>query len=147
MKIAICGSMSFANEMLDLKLKLLGLGFKVALPEGVEEYATNKTLLKKISGWGTLEGARRKIKNDLIRKHYREIQKADAILVINKEKNGIKNYIGGNSFLEMGFAYILGKKIFLLNKIPEGQKVFYQEIVAMQPVVLNGNLRVWVADG
>ena len=60
-------------------------------------------------------------------------------MVLNHDKNGVANYIGGNSFLEMGFAYVLGKKIFLLNEIPES-KLIKQEIVAMQPKILNGDL-------
>jgi len=130
--------MSFAQEMIDLKKQLEAKRFEVATPEKVEDYI-DKDLQDKISG-GTLEGAQRKIDNDFIRKHYREIEKADAILVINKDKNGIKNYIGGNSFLEIGFAYVLNKKIYLLNNIPEEQKIFYQEVVAMQPIVLNGDI-------
>jgi predicted RNA-binding protein with PUA domain len=62
----------------------------------------------------------------------------DAILILNLEKNNIKGYIGGNTFLEMGFAHVLNKKIFLLNEIPEmGYK---DEIVAMKPVILEGDL-------
>jgi len=57
---------------------------------------------------------------------------------VNYDKRGIKNYIGGNSFLEMGFAHILQKKIFLLNGIPE--IIYSDEIKAMQPTVLNGDL-------
>ena len=57
---------------------------------------------------------------------------------MNYEKRGIKNYIGGNVFLEIGFAHVLGKKIFLLNEIPD---MFYKdEIESMDPIVLKGNL-------
>lgn len=67
------------------------------------------------------------------------MQGADAILVVNINKNGIKNYIGGNTFLEIGFAHVLDQKIFLLNPIPEIQ--FYKsEIEAMKPTVLYGDL-------
>jgi predicted RNA-binding protein with PUA domain len=62
----------------------------------------------------------------------------DAILILNLEKNGIKGYIGGNTFLEMGFAHVLNKKIFLLNPISE--MGYEDEIVAMKPVILNGDL-------
>jgi hypothetical protein len=139
MKIAICGSMAFAQEMLDAKMSLEKNGHKTILPEGTEKYTKGK--LKKLAGKkGALEGAKRKINNNLIKKHYYKIQESDAILVINGEKNGIKNYIGGNSFLEMGFAYILNKKIYVLNQLPKDLFVFYQEIVAMKPIVLNGKL-------
>jgi len=39
-------------------------------------------------------------------------------LVVNPDKNNVANYIGGNVFLEMGYAHILKKKIFLYNDIP-----------------------------
>lgn len=131
--------MAFAQEMLDAKVSLEERGHKVILPEGVEEYIKGK--LKILAGKkGALEGAKRKIDNDLIKKHYYKIQKSDAILVINKEKNGIKNYIGGNSFLEIGFAYILNKKIYVLNKLPKDLLIIYQELVAMKPIILNDKL-------
>jgi len=74
----------------------------------------------------------------LIRDYFNVIKNADAILIANFEKNKIKNYIGGNSFLEMGFAHVLNKKIFIFNNIPE--MIYTDEIKAMQPIVLNGNL-------
>lgn len=75
---------------------------------------------------------------DLIRRHYKKIVAADAILVLNLEKKGIPGYIGGNVFLEIGFAHVLGKKIFLLNPIPEVS--YKDEIVAMVPTFINGDL-------
>jgi predicted RNA-binding protein with PUA domain len=84
------------------------------------------------------ESVKNKVDHDLIRDYYNEIDKGDAILVINEDLNNIKNYIGGNTFLEMGFAHVLGKKIFLLNPIPE--MGYEDEIVAMKPVILEGDL-------
>ncbi len=40
--------------------------------------------------------------------------------------------------MEMGFAYGLDKKIFLLNPVPD--MPYKEEILAMQPTVLNGDL-------
>lgn len=68
-----------------------------------------------------------------------KMKKCDALLVVNNSlKNGRKNYISGSSFLEMGFAHALGKKIFLLQGIPELS--YKDEIMAMKPIILNGNL-------
>ena len=54
-------------------------------------------------------------------------------------KNGVKDYIGGNTLMEMGFAHVNDKKVFLLNSVPE--KVPYvDEIKAMADFVLNGDL-------
>jgi len=79
-----------------------------------------------------------KKKDNLIKKHYEKIKNSDAILVANFDKGEIKGYIGGNSFLEMGFAYILGKKIYLLNPIP--QMHYRAEIMAMEPIIIKGDL-------
>ena len=70
--------------------------------------------------------------------YFEEIKKTDAILVINKDKNNIKNYIGGNSLIEIAFAHVLNKKVFLLNPVP--QMDYSDEIEAMKPVILNGDL-------
>ncbi len=80
-----------------------------------------------------------KYHHDAIRVHYAVIEKSDAILVLNYEKYGIPGYVGGNSFLEMGFAYILRKPIFLLNPIPH-IPYYETEIIAMRPTVIDGDL-------
>lgn len=79
-----------------------------------------------------------KIKFNLIREHFRKIDGCDAILVLNYKKDEIDNYIGGNSFLEMGKAYDKSIKIFLLNPIPDIS--YKDELIAMQPIILNGDL-------
>ena len=66
------------------------------------------------------------------------IKTADAILIANYDKKGIKNYIGGNTFLEIGFAHVLGKAIYILNDIPNCS--YTEEIKIMQPIVLKGDL-------
>jgi nucleoside 2-deoxyribosyltransferase len=80
-----------------------------------------------------------KKKGEAITKHFRKIDEGDAILVTNYEKKGIENYIGGNTFLEIGYAFGKGKKIFILNDLPE-QSAYKEEILGMQPIVLNGDI-------
>lgn len=140
MRIAICGSMVFSQDMLDAKKVLEEKGFEVALPDGVEEYISDPSLTGKLKDTSSAEDAKRKIERDLIKRHYNEIKESDAILVINKEKKGIEGYVGGNSFLEMGFAHVLGKKIFTLYDVSPKQEHIYQELVAMQPIVLNEDI-------
>ncbi len=84
------------------------------------------------------EHANVKKEYDYIRYHYGEIVNGDAILVLNLAKGGVKNYIGGNTLMEIGFAYVHHKKIFFLNPIPEVS--YRDEIQAMGPVVVKGNL-------
>ncbi len=78
------------------------------------------------------------IQHDAIRAHYHKIVESDAILVVNYPKHGEEHYIGGNTFLEMGFAHVHNKPIYILFGIPTCS--YTDELHAMQPVCLNGDL-------
>lgn len=65
-------------------------------------------------------------------------KRADAALVLNYEKHGIPNYVGGATFLEIYDAFCENKKIFLMNDIPEG--MLFDEIQGMNPVIIHGDL-------
>lgn len=133
MKIIICGSMSASKEMVEAEKQLLTLGHEVVLPEFTHDYAAMATIDK-----AHTESARNKVQYDLIRVHFDKIQAGDAILVVNVEHHNVFGYIGGNSFLEMGFAFVLNKPIYLLNQIPECG--YRDEIEAMRPIVLDGHI-------
>ncbi len=133
MKIVICGSMRLSSKMLKIKEELTSLGHFVIVPSHTEEYAILNT-----SDHMHKESVKNKIKHNLIRKYFNEIKESDAILVVNDSLKDIPNYIGGNSFLEMGFAHVLKKRIYLLNSIPE--MPYSDEIIAMQPIILNGDI-------
>jgi len=133
MKIAVCSSMTFSPEMVELKKRLTELGHEVTLPEFTEHYATLNSR-DNIH----LESAHNKVSYDLIQRYFDVIKEHDGVLIYNGSKGGIDNYIGGNTFLEMGFAHILNKKLFLYNPIPNLN--YKDEIEAMKPKVLNGDL-------
>ena len=133
MKIAICGSMAFSPEMIEIGENLKKKGYDVMLPEFTKKYST----MDSREGMHS-EAAENKIKYDLIRQYYNEIVASDAVLVLNKTRKGIENYVGGNSFLEMAFAHIHRKKIYLMNPVPE--MGYSDEMKAMTPVILNGDL-------
>lgn len=137
MKIVICGSMVFVKKMVELKSEFEKIGHEIVLPRFSEEYAQMQSLDKVHS-----ESVKNKINHDLIKDHFESIKNADAVLIVNEDKNEAKDYIGGNSFLEMGFAHVLNKKIFLLNGMPKNSYV--DEIKAMQPIVLNNDLSLIV---
>ena len=61
-------------------------------------------------------------------------------VIMEIEKKGIKNYVGGNALIEMGQAYVNNKKIFLLNDIPQDLS-YTAEIECMDPICLKGDLR------
>lgn len=137
MKIIICGSITAANEILQVKKQLDEAGHTVEIPEGVK----NETLRNRTEV-SIQEKASDKIKYNFIQRYYEEIKNYDAVLVVNVHKRGTANYIGGNTFLEMGFAHVLNKKLYCLNPLP--QMPYTSELAAMQPIILNGNLSALV---
>ena len=143
MKITICGSIAFYDKMLEIKRELEELKHEVDLPpfeikddKGrmipvLEYYRIRKSETSDDSWvWNEKERA--------IRNHFDKIVWADVILVVNYDKNNVPGYIGGNTFLEMGIAFFLKKKIFLLNPIPEVS--YREEILGMKPIVINNSL-------
>ncbi len=133
MKIVVCASMAFAKEMVGIRDFLVAKGHEVILPHSTELYA-NGELARETSK----ESAENKIKHDLFRYYYNLIQECDAILVANYDKKGVLNYVGGNTLIEMSFAHVLDKKIFMVNPIPDLS--YSDEIVGMQPFILEGDL-------
>jgi hypothetical protein len=132
MKITICGSLKFFEKMKGIEKKLVNQGHLIILPVKFQDTDYDN---KKIS-----DGVRNIISNNAITEHYKKILQSDAILVANYDKKGISNYIGGNTFLEMGFAYVNDKKIFVLNPLPTTGLNYLEELLGMQPVILNGDL-------
>jgi len=139
MKISICASINFTYEIGEVAKELQEMGYEVDVPMTAQKILDGELTLddfkKEKSRNG--DGAFRKIQYDVIKRYYKIIQNADAVLVLNFDKNNISNYIGGNTFLEMGFAYVLNKPIYLLNPIPD--MIYTDEIQAMQPKILNGD--------
>lgn len=136
-KITICGSIKFAKELVDIYQELEKMGHKPLMDQEMFGIAdgTARELLEGINR----DHAVVKRKYRFIKKWHNYIAKSDAILVCNYNCKGIKNYIGGNTLMEMGFAHVNDKKIFLLNPIPD--KVPYvDEIKAMTDEVINGDL-------
>lgn len=134
MTITICGSMQFYQEMRSSKTTLEALGHRVFVPKGIDE----EIPIEARKNLPDEEIISAKIEYDFIREHFRLIEQSDAILVLNYDKNGIAYYIGGNTFLEMGHAFGLGKRIFLLYSVPDMD--YKTEMHAMQPVVIEGDL-------
>jgi hypothetical protein len=143
MKITICGSIAFYDKMLEIKRELEELKHEVDLPPfeikddkgkmiPVSEYYRIRKSETSDNSWVWNE------KERAIRNHFDKIVWADVVLVVNYDKNNIPYYIGGNTFLEMGIAFFLEKKIFLLNPIPDVS--YREEILGMKPIVINNNL-------
>lgn len=125
--------MQFHKEMASVRDQLSARGCTVFVPGELDDIHKNESYMDTDEERITV-----KIEYDFIREHFRKIEQADAILILNYEKKGIQGYIGGNTFLEMGYAFGLGKKVYLLHPIPNMD--YKTEMHAIQPVVINGDL-------
>ncbi len=150
MKITICGSIAFYQEMEENKKLLEASGHEVFIPllsnEAPAEMGGGKTIYfgKYIEDNGGTDAfpAEHKIwdlKEKAIRDHYEKIEWCDAIFVANYEKKGIAGYIGGNTLIEIGVAFFLKKNVYILNPI-SSELSYKQEIYGMKPILLNGNI-------
>ena len=112
MKITICGSIAFQDEVLSVKEKLEKLGHEVKvwplkLEDGKGQLISAKEYYKirKIAAddekwvWDR--------KAEAVLRHFNKVDWSDAILVANYDKNDVKGYIGGNTLMEMGLAFFL----------------------------------------
>ena len=134
MKIMLCASFTFAKEMLDIKKKLEEQNHKVIINSDVEHYFENPE--DKENYEKELEISKQ---TEALREAFENVAEADAILVINHDKNNIQGYLGTSVLMEIAIAYYLNKKIFLLNEIDKLQN-YSLEIDLVKPIILNGNL-------
>lgn len=143
MKITLCGSIAFQDEVLSIKEKLEKLGHEIRLwptklknGEGqlicAKEYYKIRKIATENEKWVWDRKA------EAVMEHFDKVAWADAILVANYDKNNIKGYIGGNTLMEIGLAFFLKKKIYLLNEIPE--LPYKEEILGVKPILLGGDL-------
>lgn len=140
MKLTLIGSVSAADKFVKTFNELRKLGHEPVIHEDMFEYS--KTSWEEVHDKSELrEHAQTKIENDYIRWWYNSIINSDGIVVLNYDKKGIKNYIGGNTLMEIGFAYVNDKEIYLMNPIPE-EVSYYDEVRAMvkDENILNGDL-------
>ena len=137
LKITICGSVKFADKFVKIYKELKKLGHTPMMHEEMFGIAdgTAKELIRGIE----LNHAEVKKKNNFIKWWHNCIKSGDAVLICNFDKNGIKNYIGGNTLMEIGFAHVNNKKIFLLNPIPE-EISYADEIKVMVDEIIFGDL-------
>lgn len=133
MKIFLICSKSFYDRIPTIKKELELMGHTVTLPNSYD----NPLLENEYRDLGKEEHSQWKAK--MFKRSTDVIGGTDSVFVLNLEKNGVKNYIGGATFLEMYDAFRMGKKIYLYNDIPEG--MLQDEIIGFSPLVLNGELQ------
>ena len=125
--------MHYTEEMVKARDQLIKLGCDAFLTDLHEPFiGKNGDEKEKIKLF-------QKNERDAIREFWNKMQGADAILVVNLDRHGIKNYIGGNTLMEIGFAHVLKQKIYLLNPIPD-IPYYKTEIEAVSPTIIYGDL-------
>lgn len=137
-KVYVLGSNYFIPQMVKCSEDLRALGYAGWIHPDYEAFnrGEKQDIIKRASSG---EAAEMKRKYNYLKVHYQHILESDAILFVNGEKKGIKNYIGGNVLMEMGQAYVNERPIFLLYDIPT-ESAYLDEIKAMDPICLKGNL-------
>jgi hypothetical protein len=138
--ITICSSANFYRQAVDIQEQLAGESFDVVMPKTAEKMKqTGDFDVSHYKTWFANANDYDK-KAELMRAHFDRIAEGDAILVLNYEKNGKQNYIGGNVLMEMSLAFYLHKPIFIINEFPE-DSAYEEEIRGMLPVVLHGRVQ------
>src|SRR3989338_7061364 len=105
MKIGIVGSMQYTEKMIEARDELVKHGHQAFVTNLADPFV------------GKTDEEKEQIKLDqkynldAIREFWKLMQGGDAILVMNFDKHGIKNYIGGNTLMEIGFSHVLNQKI------------------------------------
>lgn len=127
MKITMCGSMQFEPEMTEIKHALEARGYEVDKPNIVEGHSYGDSLDENAT-----------LRRGLIDEHFAKIDTSDAILVVNHRKHDTDGYIGGNTLMEITYAYAHGLEVLLLNPVPDMN--YAAEIHGMHPIVLDGEL-------
>lgn len=134
MKIFLICSKVFYDKIPPIKEALEQMGHEITLPNAYDDSGTEaryrETGQKEHAEW----------KASMLKHSENVIKSIDAVLVLNFEKNGQENYIGGATFLEMYDAFRLGKKIYMYNDIPDG--MLKDEIEGFEPILLHQNLDI-----
>ena len=140
MKIGVIGSMQFTEKMMELCEKLQELDHEAYMSKFAAAFIGKSDPEKERI---KLE---QKYNDNAIREDCAWVKDMDAILVANYDKGGIKNYVGGNAFIEMAYAYILGKELYFLHPLPD-MPYYGTEIIAMKPIVIDGDLSLLRVKG
>ncbi|MGA8349008.1 MAG: hypothetical protein WB773_14575 [Isosphaeraceae bacterium] len=132
--IVLCGSMSMHARMLEEKQYLEEAGVTVILPPAEDPV---------MPGLG--EEEYQAVKRKAALAHFRKVMdpKTFAVLAVNADKHGVRDYLDPNTFAEVAVAFALGKRIYLLQNVPRNLE---DELRAWGAVPLRGQLDRLIDD-
>jgi hypothetical protein len=133
MDIFICCSKYFYNRISPIQEELKQRGHDIILPNCYDSPQTEYQIMRESAE------AHTKWKGEMFAKSEKQIKGIDVMLILNYQKNGIDNYIGGATFLEMYDAFRHQKPIYLINPLPEN--ILKDELRGFNPIILNGELK------
>ena len=127
-RIVICGSMSFYGDMLEIQNSLRENGIPSIVPVADEQYYSNLS-----------DESFAAFKCKVSFQYLRKIRSPEtiAILAVNRDKHGIHDYIGPNTFAEIAVAFAQSKRIFLLQGMPQA---YEDELSSWGVISLDGSL-------
>ena len=130
MKILLICSKAFYDKCDKYKQELQSMGHEIYLPNCYDCPETE----------GKYRGSpeHQVFKAKMFRQSEETISNMDAVLVLNFNKNGIENYIGGATFLEIYDAFRMYKKIFFVNDIPDN--MLKDELIGFNPTIIGNDL-------
>jgi hypothetical protein len=128
--------MSIALIIKETKVKLEKMGFVVYVPSDLDHMIANPGLTDDLD-----EDYKHVVDSDIFREFFNSIAEGDAVLALNLRKNNIDGYCGTSVLMELGLAYYLRKKIYLLNPLPNyHDQRWALEVLTLQPTIINGDL-------
>jgi diphthamide synthase subunit DPH2 len=137
--IVVCTSAAFYKHANEIAEELENRGYKVVVPAtALKMKKDNNYNVERIKTWFD-KPEEVYIKQGRAKKHFEEVEKGDAVLVVNDDKPGKPTYIGPNTMMEWGLAYYLNKPVFLLNSLSKDHNA-YEEALGMTTTILDGNL-------
>src|SRR5262245_6794634 len=130
MKIVVCGSMAFVDEMDALARTLRAEGGEVTTPTRDEAGVA----------WSDLTLAEAtETKRAYVLGYLNTIRGASVVLIANFEKHGVPGYIGPNTLIEAAFGQALSKPVIFLHH--PGEQACRLEALSLMTSCLDGDIR------
>jgi diphthamide synthase subunit DPH2 len=137
--VVICTSAAFYKHANELAEELTEMGYRVVVPAtAITMKNDNNYSVDRIKTWYK-KPEEVHIKQGRAKKHFEEVAKGDAVLVVNDDKPNQPTYIGPNTMMEWGLAYYLDKPVFLLHSVSRDHNA-YEEALGMTAAILDGDL-------
>jgi len=132
MNLFIICSKHFYDKIPKIAEELKSYGHNLTFPNSYEEPFKEEEM-KKVGSQEHSEW-----KRNMMKLQEPKIRANEGVLIYNLNKNGIENYIGGATFMEIVKAWELDKKVFFYNPIPEC--IFTDELKGINPIIINKDL-------